>query len=186
MAVTAGMNGSEGIVSGKLELRKVDFAALKPSDYLEAMVVGLRRNAEDSRTRVNMTTFGWIEDDLCFGCAATMGLSELFGVLYADVAGSLSPESKNRSWVKLVQSTDGAALGVALPSEMDELETVFDWARRGSLSPLRGLAGWCFKKSRTRYDLSQWCGLWSLTTENWKQELPKVEKAIAEMRAAGR
>ena len=53
----------------------------KPSDFVDNMVAGLRR--DDLNIEINMSSFGFVEQidgkETCFGCAATRALYNLFG-----------------------------------------------------------------------------------------------------------
>ncbi len=147
------------------------FGKTKPSEFLQAMVDGLRAAAETPKQDICMKTFGHVDQEgVCYGCAATWALQNLAGK-------TLTAEQ-----VELLGSTHELPTkdfyGVS-GRRIYDFETAIDWARKGEIGEL---ADFCHIARKT---LAPWLTRWWLTTMNWRDELPAVEAAIAEMRAEG-
>jgi hypothetical protein len=52
---------------------------LRPSTVLSAMVAGLLNSKKDSRFVIEMSSFGHVKNEICYGCAASAALVEMFG-----------------------------------------------------------------------------------------------------------
>ena len=133
----------------------------KPSDALEYMCDGLLRQGRRKGFRIAMCTYGDSIGQKCFGCAATSTIQEIAG-RNLTVSNIL-----NRQLIGFD------------PDELDEFETVIDFARTSSLSQLFDFC------EVTEVDYRKWEDLWSIRNENWKSCIPTVRKAIREMRAKG-
>ena len=133
----------------------------KPSDALEYMCDGLLRQDKREGFVINMATYGRSRRKVCFGCAATSTIQEIAGQ---------NLTLQNISCRELIGfDTD----------ELFGFEMVINEARLGSL---HSLFEFC---KVTKVDHRKWNDLWVMTNENWKSCIPKVRKAIREMRAKG-
>jgi hypothetical protein len=162
---------------------------LKPSIVLSAMVTGLLKSKVDANFRVKMETFGTVENSLCYGCAATLTLAEIFG------EGSLASEMMiNYAKTQACQRgyDEVSFSDVNLPDvirsetlnaqdswsvDIEHLECALDSARRGNATQL---IAFCTGEENTSFDHR-----WLLETDNWEEQIPKIEATIAEMIAAG-
>lgn len=59
-------------------MKQIEFDKLTPKQVVQAMVDGLRKK----HVLVNMHSFGHVKDGVCYGCAATNAVCELFGVKF--------------------------------------------------------------------------------------------------------
>ena len=133
----------------------------KPSDALEYMCDGLLAQDKREDFKVDMSTFGGTDGQICFGCAATSAIQEIAGQNLTD------SNIKRRELI-----------GFDL-SELRVFESVIDFSRVGILTPLFGFCG------VVEVDCRRWEGLWAMHSDNWKSCIPNVRKAIREMRAKG-
>ena len=132
----------------------------KPSDALEYMCDGLLRQDKRKGFKVTMWTYGGADEQVCFGCAATSTIQEIAG------RNLTASNILNRQLIGFDSR------------ELNEFELVIDAARKGFL---RLLFDFC-EITEVRY--REW-GNWSMRDHNWKSCIPKVRKAIREMRAKG-
>lgn len=133
----------------------------KPSDALEYMCDGLLRQDKREGFQINMMSFGHPEGQMCFGCAATSTIQEIAG------------QNLTASNIRFRQ-----LIGFD-PRELREFELVINDARVGWLTPLFGFC------EVPKVDSREWSFLWQMHNENWQSCIPKVRKAIREMRAKG-
>jgi hypothetical protein len=176
----------------KLAAMKVKAATMKPSDWLQAMVDGLRQAKSDPYWKVDMKSFGhWTSGgelkvpEMCFGCAATATLMLMLDTSYMALAREYSKSvSDSSSYVDLV------SYAVDYNSEIDlaKIEVVIDHARNGMLNPLFRLCGFNVMKIQELNSstvFGGWNNRFMLTTSDWERQIPLVEKLIAEMKLAG-
>jgi hypothetical protein len=171
----------------------LELSSLKSSTVLSAMVTGLLKAKNDSRFTVEMASFGHVENNLCYGCAATLALAEMYGKgqLISDMmlayAKTQADQPSAFVYARLsdvcthlsdVLSLDPSSTQDFLSiNELYDLENAVDKARTGRISWLiKFLTG----EENTSFDKR-----WILETDNWEEQLPKVEATIAEMAAAG-
>lgn len=133
----------------------------KPSKALRAMVDGLLDAEKREDFKVNFGTFGALENGVCFGCAATCAVQMLSGV---SLDGSVIFERSIRA--------------KALDVVYDDLicfEHAIDRAREGYLYQLFDYMGvddeWMDEYNDRFY----------LYTNDWKGQIPEVEKLIIEL-----
>jgi hypothetical protein len=196
-------------------MKPFNITTWQPSDYLEAMVVGLQELDNRPDFTILMTTFGFVEivDDrkICFGCAANAAICEIIGTQYPDVIaslelGNLPPHwyedddhydaSFEAAWSELF-SHEGPDLGFSGFDRPDwdsldvvkALEAALDKARQGSLWRLFHFCSDFQPKGAADEIISEgktrWDRQWHLTTTDWADGIPVIEATIAEMRSVG-
>ncbi len=138
----------------------------KPSKALEFMVNGLIKHDKRNDFKVDMSTFGHynIDDQMCYGCAATCAIQEITGMNLTKKTIDTNNFYKNDS-VSVKQK--------------EYFENAINNARVGLLDTL---FEFCKKK---RYYKEEYDWMCIITTDNWKQELPKVKKLIKELKSKG-
>ena len=168
----------------------LDFASLKASDVLQAMVTGLLKSDSDPLFRVDMGTFGEVKHEICYGCCSTLVLAEMFGKgkLASEIMLGYSNDSgfTDTPLSKVLQADDSGFTDTPLSqvfelesfsTNLKKLERVVNNARLGYVSRLIEFLTGEFNES---FD-----GRWELRTDDWKEQLPIVEATIAEMIKAG-
>jgi hypothetical protein len=176
----------------KLAAMKAKVDTMKPSDWLQAMIDGLRQAKADPYYKVDMKSFGHWQSggqlkvpEMCFGCAATATFMFLLETPYMAVVKEYGASaSDSSSYADLVMNA------VDYNSEVDlaRIETVIDHARNGMLNPLFRL---CFiqpmdvPKLNSSTVFGGWNNRFMMTNIDWETEIPKVETVIAEMKLEG-
>lgn len=176
----------------KLAAMKVKADAMKPSDWLQAMIDGLRQAKSDPHWRVDMASYGYWNygDDretpeMCFGCAATATFMLMLDTPYMAVVKEHGKSgASNRSYVDLVMDA------VDRNSEVDlaKTEIAIDHARNGMLAPLFRLCNLDPNSTPEMIAIPKdggWNNRFAMQNDNWETEIPKVELVIAEMKLAG-
>ena len=158
---------------------------LKASTVLQAMVEGLLKSKDDPKFTVEMGTFGHVKNQLCYGCAATLTLTEMFGdgrpaseIMLSYAKTPINPLEYVEARLSDVLPLNPSSTQDSLPTyELCDLERAIDDVRTGEVSSLiYFLTG--------RYD-EPFDGRWKLGDENWEEQIPEIERTIAEMIAAG-
>jgi hypothetical protein len=176
----------------KLAAMKVKIDAMKPSDWLQAMIDGLRQAKSDPHWRVDMASYGyWTHGDdpkvseMCFGCAATATFMLMLDTPYMAVIEEHGESSSgSRPYSDLVMDA------IDYNSEVDlaRTEIAIDHARNGILAPLFRLCNLDPNRTPEMIAIPKDCG-WNnrfhMQNNNWETEIPKVETVIAEMKLAG-
>jgi hypothetical protein len=153
---------------------------LKASIVLQAIVEGLKDSQKDPTFKLDMTTFGKVTDLECCGCASTVALFKLFG----------KEETVSQFMRSFLEDDDREDLEwyeeafiivklrkILEQTQYPDLPYRIDLARKGKVSALILIFG--------HADIEDWDNLWKLENNNWKEQIPKIEMAIAEMRVAG-
>ena len=133
----------------------------KPSDALEYMCDGLLKQSKRKDFQIAMYSFGGSDGQMCYGCAATSTIQQIAG------RNLTASNVDNRQLIGF---------------DRDELwvfEKAINYARCGFLD---FLFDFC---EVTEVGFSRWEELWFMRDDNWKSCIPKVRKAIREMRAEG-
>ena len=139
----------------------------KPSRAIEMMLKGLLD--ENRPFEIDMGTFGRDEGNVCFGCAATCASFEIYREAdlefnvdtYARYKGSF-----NREVLKFEEAIDMFRWGQATPLfQFFELEPYSGEIRK-------------LKREIEELNLN-------MATINWRDQIPKVEEAIALLKEAG-
>ena len=163
----------------------LEISNLKPSIVLSAMVAGLLKSKDDPLFKINMGTFGEVKNDLCYGCCATVALTEIFGKGRSISEVMLVHAKAHAYWpgcsytplseiLPLEPSNVQSSLSI---DKLRNLEVAVDNARKGLVSLLiHFLTG----DLETSFDRR-----WHLDDEDWEGQLPEVERTIAEMIVAG-
>lgn len=161
------------------------FGKTKPSEFLQAMVDGLRATMGSRNMYVDMDTFGRTLTDpddndreVCVGCAATWTLHHLAGKKEPDVYAfrhRLAHELYPHGYLSERRS------------RIIAFEQAIDKARRGTLSSATwvnyNLEDFCELPPET---LEKYNELWDIDAyEDFEEELPKVESVIAALREEG-
>ena len=145
---------------------------LKPSTVLEAMINGLLKSKTDPLFVIDMSSYGHVEKNFCYGCCASVALVDMFGggkspsELMLPYSHAKSARYTNISNVIELNSTP-------MPINLEELEIAIDSARRGEVSILIRFLTGVVNRSFDRW--------WNLENHNWEEQLPKVKLAIARM-----
>lgn len=153
----------------------------KPSKALQFMIDGLRRQDERPTFFIDMDVYGETREyysirqlkyfratkkNTCFGCAATCAIQEI--------------ASKNLT--KRDMHAEGRAhkLGYSY-LKMREFEKAIDYARGGYLRKLFNF----FALEFSNVHREKFQHRISLSTLNWREDIPQVEKLIMELYEAG-
>lgn len=150
------------------------FGKTQPSEFLQAMVDGLRDADNAPGQEINMQTFGNVNEGVCYGCAATWALQRLMGGRLSDA------QVTALGWMDAAHLEPLTWHGESIERIMD-FERAIDHARMGCLLQL---ADFC---ALPQYQmLSPWANCWYWGVGNhWQTELVLVEAAIREMEAKG-
>jgi hypothetical protein len=174
----------------KLAAMKVKIDAMKPSDWLQAMIDGLRQAKSDPHWKVDMKSYGYWESggqlktpEMCFGCAATATFMLMLDTPYmALVREHGKSVSDSSSYADLIS----IAVDYNQPVDLGRIEVVIDRARSGMLNPLFRLCGHLpLNIPEMNCSIDGWNNRWSMCNYNWEDEISKVESVIAEMKLAG-
>ena len=173
---------------------------LKASTVLQSMVSGLLKSKDDPNFIVKMESLGYVKNNLCFGCCATLTLAEMFGegkltseMMLAYVKAEEAEEIdklKNledlANYARIgreVYLSNVIKFDPSIPQDsllidkLYDLEKAVNNARVGYvLSLIEFLTGEANKSFDGRWFLDDW---------DWEEQIPKVERTIAEMAAAG-
>lgn len=153
--------------------RKIRDVISKPSEALQAMVNGLRKQSQRPDFRIDMITYGrkgrkgTKDEGLCFGCAATCTVQEIAEKdISCEVVGSEYGRAK--------------ALGFHIADER-HFEDIMDYARKGTMKLLFAYFGIHGNRANRFIEVTlPW-----LNTNNWKNKLKYYEKYIKRLQKAG-
>jgi uncharacterized protein (UPF0276 family) len=134
----------------------------KPSEALQAMVDGLLEQAQRKDFKIDMLTFGYYTNKLCYGCTATCTVQKLL--------------NKNLTEENINSDYHSEFYGI---ENIREFENVIDSARAGFLKSLFNYFN-LGDKFEENFNNRFW-----LETDKWKKELLKVEELIKELREKG-
>jgi hypothetical protein len=142
---------------------KIKDIVKSPSSALQAMVDGLRSQNERHDFHVDMCTFGEYDEDMdiCFGCAATCAVQEIFG--------------KNLRGHDIVNIFDRADIFGCDIKDIDSFESAINYARLGNMSLLFEYYGYYGPEFLVTLPHL------ILYTGNWLINLPLVEEYIKEL-----
>ncbi len=143
-----------------------------PSNALQYMVDGLRKQSQRTDFRINMRTFGavgFFEDksdkDICYGCAATCTIQEI---------------AKKDLTIDTIRGIDARSMALGFDySELERFEEAIDGARAGHLGRL-----FHFFDMEDKY-FEEYCYRVKLFTGDFKEQLPKMELLIADLKEKG-
>ena len=157
---------------------------LKASIVLQAMVAGLLKSKNDTGFVVDMSSFGCVKNQLCYGCAATLTLTEMFGngksaseIMLSNVKAQADSLEVVPVYLSAFIQSEPSSTQDSLPIDLTQLEQAVDYARIGAVSSLIELLTGEFNNSFNHR--------WYLDSDNWEEKLPVVKATIAEMIAAG-
>ena len=158
---------------------------LKPSIVLQAMVTGLLNSKNDPKFTVDMDYFGYVKEQLCYGCAATVTLVEMFGngksaseLMLGHANAQVEQSNSIDAHLSDVLKLEPSIGQDSLPDNLKDFENAVDSARRGRVS-------WLIEFLTGEPDKLSFNSRWELGDHNWEDQLPIVEATIAEMIAAG-
>ena len=157
---------------------------MQPSDWLQAMIDGLRQAKSDPYWQVDMNSYGYWDtsevDEVpykCFGCAATATLMMMLDTPYMAIAQEHQKSASSiKAYSDLVLDVLDA-IDYDLEINLSMIEIAIDRARNGMLTPLCNLCG-------LNSDVT-WGNRFRMTSDNWETEIPKIESVIAEMKLKG-
>src|SRR5579872_4855137 len=140
-----------------------------PSAALQAMVDGLRRHGNRIGFQIDMDTWLKGEGSICFGCAATCTIQKALGKKLSYDNGMIQTDLDDRANIYSWDKTD-----------LWMFETAINDARRGYMSSLFNY----FHIPTKQLNKINCAGLPYLNNDNWKTELPKIEKFIKKLQKA--
>lgn len=153
--------------------KRIKDVITKPSEAIQAMIDGLRKQSQRSDFQVNMMTYGargskhGAYANICYGCAATCTVQELAHIdLSCDVIGSKERRAK--------------ALGFKLLDQL-QFEYVIDLVRRGNMSELFVYFDISLQEAHRFIDA--W--LPTLVDTNWEKDLKYYEQYVRKLQKAG-
>lgn len=142
----------------------------KPSEIVEVMIQSLEKLDKDKRFRIDMDTYGFQKNKVCYGCAATATLIGLY------------PE-KGEKFLNCQLDIDEREefINDGLPDKerlaiVNEFENSIDELRCGSIKAfLRLWMGYsqALKIQNEYFDSEP---DWHLETEDWDEKLPNIQK----------
>lgn len=150
------------------KFRPIKELAPKPSDAIKAMSAGLRE-LPDEKFVIDMGTFGCSRNGICFGCAATCAVYQLLDSSpnpLSMCAGILG----QASWFGYDYDT------------LYDFETAINAFRSGKPSHLFRFYGYTIEDVPAELWLSQW---WLLDTDDWRWQLPSIDRYVEKLEAAG-
>lgn len=124
---------------------------------IQFMIDGLKEQSERIDFRIDMSTFGSKEDDICFGCAATCATQKATGI-------NLTPESILHPWSIFDISKE----------DTDEFELAIDYLRSGITRHIFKYFG---------KEVVPQVGLQYLMTETWEKHLPAYQAYADQLKA---
>lgn len=179
-------------LEAKLEAMKARVKTMQPSDWLQAMIDGLKEAKADPNWQIDMGSYGYWSQvgqlkvpEMCFGCAATatfMSMLETPYMLLVRRHGQSADGSQ--SYADLV----AIATDHNQPVDLGRIEVVIDHARNGMLNPLFRLCGHLplsIEELSCSAMAGSWNNRWGMTNSNWEDEIPKVKAVITEMKLKG-
>lgn len=132
----------------------------KPSEALQAMIDGLLEQSKRKDFTIWMGSFGYVKEDMCYGCAATCAVQKIF----------------NKNFEVHSITSRSFLFGISF-CDLKFFEIAIDAARNGRLSSLFSY----FHKDFS----DRWENKWMLQDHNWREQLPLVQSAINEMKEVG-
>ena len=157
---------------------------LKASVVLQAMVTGLLKSKDDPNFTVTMATYGTVKNKLCYGCCATLALAEMFGegqlaseLMLSNVSPQFNPSHPVYFYLSSVLQFDASNGQDSFPIDLRDLERAVNNTRKGHVSELIEFLTGEVNESFDRR--------WNLNDHDWEEQLPEIERTIAEMIAAG-
>lgn len=140
-------------------MRRIKELAPKYSDAIRAMIDGLKKQSAREDFVIIMSTYGEFSDNVCYGCAATCAIQGLSGKNFK--GGEIDDEDSRSDYLDVDFD------------DMIEFELRIDNFRLGYDAPLKAF----YNLENIEFPQPNW----SLTTDNWQEELPKVEKYLKEV-----
>lgn len=137
----------------------------KPSVALQAMVTGLLKQSKRKDFKIDMSTFGTVRDNICFGCAATCTLQQITKI-------NLTQRTMyyHAKYQKFDVDVD----------EMSDFEDAIDDACCGHMADLFRFCG-----KFDRYEYRKDTHNFQLSTFDWNEGIPKVRAYIKELKKRG-
>ena len=135
------------------------------------MIDGLEKQSKRDGFEIDMESFAYYADDMCFGCAATCTVQKIAGTnLPADNAGAVDFQF------------EAVELGFDNLTELRDFENAIDDARRGILKSLYKF----YEKKDVGIDIEDDdYELISMETHNWEEQIPFVEDTIIKLQEIG-
>lgn len=140
-------------------MRRIKELAPKYSDAIRAMIDGLKKQSAREDFVIVMNTYGRCNNYICFGCAATCTIQELSG--------------KNYKHKVIRDFTSKALYTNIFASDLANFESCIDDFRAGITCSLL----WFYDLEDVDFPVPDWY----LSTDNWQEELPKVENYLEEV-----
>lgn len=170
--------------------KKPDWARLRFSQVVRAMVNGLKRYGDDPDFEIRMATYGAVQRtlegrEICMGCAATCAIQELAGVRFTpddiEIVTGLSAENAFYN--------HATATGWPI-EEVDIFENAVDALRGGNYfihQAVRQLQrlGCQFSAASIVEEMSKLAPLLELNDTSWREHLPAYEKFAERLEAVG-
>lgn len=159
-------------------MKKIKDIITKPSEALNAMVIGLMRQNMRSDFTISMETYGGNNGITCFGCAATSAVQELTKqtVTIQDFKGEIEFFSDN--WDAIFKGYDAP--------DIHSFELAINSARVGFIYELFKYFNLAYTQERDEefFKYYETLGI-DMTSYNWCCHLENVIKFIHKLRQAG-
>ena len=152
-------------------MKKITDIISKPSEAVDAMIAGLRRQSRRKNFEIKMATYGSSVGKICFGCAATCTIQEL-------AHKNLPPESMSLEMLR------AEFLGFNTV-DLSEFESVINNLRNGYVYHILSY----FEVKQELIDEVQHSSFYItlpvLDTHNWKEKLPPYVKFSKYLKSLG-
>lgn len=139
-----------------------------PSDAVRSMIEGLKEWSDKDDFIINMDTFGYSDYVICYGCAATCTVLHKIPTHIEDFQDEYEEESTQDK----------------IPPVWQDFESVIDCFRSSMFENLLDYYG-NFNSHHHIMIAPNQKYLPSLSTSNWKENLPSYEKFLADLLEAG-
>lgn len=137
----------------------------KPSEALQAMIDGLANQSKRLDFVIDMGTYGSTNGKTCFGCAATCAIQQI-------TDRTLTTKSIGVSNLSIRSKSTGID-----KEDYSIFEDAINSARQGYLSDL-----FDYFKLEHDYDFDY---RFDMVSDNWEEQIPKVEELINELKERG-
>lgn len=132
---------------------------------VEAMILGLKKQSKRKVFEITMSTFGDFNDKVCFGCAATCTVQQVYG--------------KNFNRKNIAGYESRAKFMKAISEDLAEFESAIDGLRMGYLGDIFKY----FKKKMPVKIYRVTLSLSELSSSNWEVFLPDYENLLTKLKA---
>jgi hypothetical protein len=143
-------------------MRKISDIISKPSQAVQAMLDGMRASAQWKNFGISMSTFGGSFNEMCYGCAATCAVYQIF----EEVPTAENIMERHHTFNVVAE-------------DLSRFEMAIDAFRFGRLEYLFQYFG-----VDVSLVIPYECRI-QLYVNNWKNQVEEIEKIISELKLAG-